>query len=169
QGYLGKIIDAEEPVLRPEQVSALFGNIEDIYELSRWVLQVLPEEHDRCCQGGMTSAAFQEFAIYTQYCNNYPRGSSSTTCCYSPVLWRGTGTRHSPVTHHGTPPPPGAAAPLVLPQCRVLCRQEIAKHFEHKSGDDYEVVLEAIDTMTCVAWYINDMKRKHEHAIRQQV
>ncbi|XP_014818256.1 PREDICTED: pleckstrin homology domain-containing family G member 3-like, partial [Calidris pugnax] len=22
--------------------------------------------------------------------------------------------------------------------------------------------------MTCVAWYINDMKRKHEHAIRQQ-
>ncbi|KAF2984812.1 hypothetical protein EK904_009407 [Melospiza melodia maxima] len=23
--------------------------------------------------------------------------------------------------------------------------------------------------MTCVAWYINDMKRKHEHAIRQQV
>lgn len=35
QGYLGKIIDAEEPVLRPEQVSALFGNIEDIYELSR--------------------------------------------------------------------------------------------------------------------------------------
>jgi len=47
--------------------------------------------------------------------------------------------------------------------------QEIAKHFEHKSGDDYEVVVEAIDTMTCVAWYINDMKRKHEHAIRQQV
>lgn len=35
QGYLGKIIDAEEPPLRPEQVSALFGNIEDIYELSR--------------------------------------------------------------------------------------------------------------------------------------
>lgn len=31
------------------------------------------------------------------------------------------------------------------------------------------MVVEAIDTMTCVAWYINDMKRKHEHAIRQQV
>lgn len=58
---------------------------------------------------------------------------------------------------------------MALPRHRVLCRQEIAKHFEHKSGDDYEVVLEAIDTMTCVAWYINDMKRKHEHAIRQQV
>lgn len=48
QGYLGKIIDAEEPVLRPEQVSALFGNIEDIYELSRWVLPVLLGVHSRC-------------------------------------------------------------------------------------------------------------------------
>lgn len=48
QGYLGKIIDAEEPVLRPEQVSALFGNIEDIYELSRWVRLVLPGGHSRC-------------------------------------------------------------------------------------------------------------------------
>ncbi|KAF1630551.1 Pleckstrin homology domain-containing family G member 3, partial [Eudyptes filholi] len=61
---------------------------------------------------------------------------------------------------------------LLKPVQRILkyhlLLQEIAKHFEHKSGDDYEVVLEAIDTMTCVAWYINDMKRKHEHAIRQQ-
>ncbi|XP_014804268.1 PREDICTED: pleckstrin homology domain-containing family G member 3 [Calidris pugnax] len=61
---------------------------------------------------------------------------------------------------------------LLKPVQRILkyhlLLQEIAKHFEHKSGEDYEVVLEAIDTMTCVAWYINDMKRKHEHAIRQQ-
>lgn len=31
------------------------------------------------------------------------------------------------------------------------------------------MVEEAIATMTCVAWYINDMKRKHEHAVRLQV
>jgi len=31
------------------------------------------------------------------------------------------------------------------------------------------VVEEAIYTMTGVAWYINDMKRKHEHAVRIQV
>lgn len=31
------------------------------------------------------------------------------------------------------------------------------------------MVEEAIETMTGVAWYINDMKRKHEHAVRQQV
>jgi len=46
--------------------------------------------------------------------------------------------------------------------------QEIAKHFD-SDEDGYEVVQEAIDTMTGVAWYINDMKRKHEHAVRVQV
>lgn len=46
--------------------------------------------------------------------------------------------------------------------------QEIAKHFDSEK-DGYDVVIEAIDTMTGVAWYINDMKRKHEHAVRLQV
>ncbi|MEQ2196404.1 hypothetical protein XENOCAPTIV_025327, partial [Xenoophorus captivus] len=40
---------------------------------------------------------------------------------------------------------------------------EIAKHFDSEE-EGYEVVEEAIYTMTGVAWYINDMKRKHEHA-----
>lgn len=71
----------------------------------------------------------------------------------------GLGAWSSPGTWHGTFPCPAA----------TCCAQEIARHFEHKAGEDYELVLEAIDTMTCVAWYINDMKRKHEHAIRQQV
>lgn len=46
--------------------------------------------------------------------------------------------------------------------------QEIAKHFDPEEKG-YEVVEEAIYTMTGVAWYINDMKRRHEHAIRLQV
>lgn len=68
--------------------------------------------------------------------------------------------------HRDTAWVPGAVQACPDATC---CAQEIARHFEHKAGDDYELVLEAIDTMTCVAWYINDMKRKHEHAIRQQV
>ncbi|CAJ0924320.1 unnamed protein product [Ranitomeya imitator] len=60
---------------------------------------------------------------------------------------------------------------LLKPVQRILkyhlLLQEIAKHFDiDKEG--YEVVEEAIETMTGVAWYINDMKRKHEHAVRQQ-
>lgn len=46
--------------------------------------------------------------------------------------------------------------------------KEIAKHF-NPDEEGYDVVQEAIDTMTGVAWYINDMKRKHEHAVRVQV
>lgn len=46
--------------------------------------------------------------------------------------------------------------------------QELSKHFD-KSVPGYEVVEEAIITMTAVAWYINDMKRKQEHAVRLQV
>lgn len=46
--------------------------------------------------------------------------------------------------------------------------QELSKHFD-KSEPGYEVVEDAIVTMTAVAWYINDMKRKQEHAVRLQV
>uniref|UniRef100_A0A3B4U8D7 DH domain-containing protein n=1 Tax=Seriola dumerili TaxID=41447 RepID=A0A3B4U8D7_SERDU len=60
---------------------------------------------------------------------------------------------------------------LLKPVQRILkyhlLLQEIAKHFD-PDEEGYEVVQEAIDTMTGVAWYINDMKRKHEHAVRVQ-
>ncbi|NXX45794.1 PKHG3 protein, partial [Tricholaema leucomelas] len=195
EGYLGKIIDAEEPVLRPEQVSALFGNIEDIYELSSTLLQNLEScandpvavavcfvtrvragtivgikgaqgcarlsPHSPCPQS-------QEFAIYTQYCNNYPSSVAALAECMRSKVQARYLRECQERLRHALP----LGAYLLKPVQRILkyhlLLQEIAKHFEHKSGEDYEVVLEAIDTMTCVAWYINDMKRKHEHAIRQQ-
>lgn len=53
-------------------------------------------------------------------------------------------------------------------KARFYFEKEIAKHF-NPDEEGYDVVQEAIDTMTGVAWYINDMKRKHEHAVRVQV
>ncbi|XP_074698191.1 pleckstrin homology domain-containing family G member 3 isoform X2 [Strix aluco] len=169
EGYLGKIIDTEEPVLRPEQVSALFGNIEDIYELSSTLLQNL----ESCASDPVAVAVCfvtrsQEFAIYTQYCNNYPSSVAALAECMRSKPQARFLRECQDRLRHALP----LGAYLLKPVQRILkyhlLLQEIAKHFEHKSGDDYEVVLEAIDTMTCVAWYINDMKRKHEHAIRQQ-
>lgn len=52
--------------------------------------------------------------------------------------------------------------------CPCSLLKEIVKHFD-PDEEGYEVVQDAIDTMTGVAWYINDMKRKHEHAVRVQV
>ncbi|NXV03335.1 PKHG3 protein, partial [Cettia cetti] len=169
EGYLGKIIDAEEPVLRPEQVSALFGNIEDIYELSSTLLQNL----ESCANDPVAVAVCfvtrsQEFAIYTQYCNNYPSSVAALTECMRSKVQARFLRECQEQLRHALP----LGAYLLKPVQRILkyhlLLQEIARHFEHKAGEDYELVLEAIDTMTCVAWYINDMKRKHEHAIRQQ-
>lgn len=169
EGYLGKIIDAQEPPLRPEQVSALFGNIEDIYELSSNLLQSL----ESCaCDPVAVAVCFvtrsQEFDIYTQYCNNYPNSVATLSECMRSKQQARFFRECQEEMRHVLP----LGAYLLKPVQRILkyhlLLQEIAKHFEHKSGDDYEVVVEAIDTMTCVAWYINDMKRKHEHAIRQQ-
>uniref|UniRef100_A0A4W5K8H1 Pleckstrin homology and RhoGEF domain containing G1 n=1 Tax=Hucho hucho TaxID=62062 RepID=A0A4W5K8H1_9TELE len=60
---------------------------------------------------------------------------------------------------------------LLKPVQRILkyhlLLHEIANHLE-KDTETYEVVQEAIDTMQRVAWHINDMKRKHEHAVRLQ-
>ncbi|KAG7239661.1 hypothetical protein INR49_028597 [Caranx melampygus] len=60
---------------------------------------------------------------------------------------------------------------LLKPVQRILkyhlLLHEIANHME-KDTETYEVVQEAIDTMQRVAWHINDMKRKHEHAVRLQ-
>ncbi|XP_032546746.1 pleckstrin homology domain-containing family G member 3 isoform X1 [Chiroxiphia lanceolata] len=169
EGYLGKIIDAEEPVLRPEQVSALFGNIEDIYELSSTLLQNL----ESCASDPVAVAVCfvtrsQEFTIYTQYCNNYPSSVAALAECMRSKVQARFLRECQERLRHALP----LGAYLLKPVQRILkyhlLLQEIARHFEHKAGDDYELVLEAIDTMTCVAWYINDMKRKHEHAIRQQ-
>ncbi|XP_029699980.1 LOW QUALITY PROTEIN: pleckstrin homology domain-containing family G member 1-like [Takifugu rubripes] len=48
-----------------------------------------------------------------------------------------------------------------------LLLQELSKHLD-KSDPGYVVVEDAIVAMTAVAWYINDMKRKQEHAVRLQ-
>ncbi|XP_029943239.1 pleckstrin homology domain-containing family G member 3-like isoform X3 [Salarias fasciatus] len=60
---------------------------------------------------------------------------------------------------------------LLKPVQRILkyhlLLQEIAKHFDPQE-EGFEVLEEAIYSMTGVAWYINDMKRRHEHAVRVQ-
>ncbi|NWZ30640.1 PKHG3 protein, partial [Asarcornis scutulata] len=175
EGYLGKIIDAEEPPLRPEQVSALFGNIEDIYELSSNLLQSL--ESCACDPVAVAVCFVTRVRGRGAGAGGGARGGghaglSPSVAALSECMRSKQQARFfrecQEQMRHALP----LGAYLLKPVQRILkyhlLLQEIAKHFERKSGDDYEVVVEAIDTMTCVAWYINDMKRKHEHAIRQQ-
>lgn len=64
--------------------------------------------------------------------------------------------------------PPLLSSSFLLLFSSPLPSQELSKHFD-KSDPGYEVVEDAIIAMTAVAWYINDMKRKQEHAVRLQV
>ncbi|XP_023558684.1 pleckstrin homology domain-containing family G member 3 isoform X3 [Octodon degus] len=167
EDYLLKIIETPG-LLKAEQVSALFGNIESIYALNSQLLRDL----DSCNSDPVAVASCfversQEFDIYTQYCNNYPNSVAVLTECMRDKQQAKFFRERQELLQHSLP----LGSYLLKPVQRILkyhlLLQEIAKHFD-KEEDGFEVVEEAIDTMTCVAWYINDMKRRHEHAVRLQ-
>ncbi|XP_066129234.1 pleckstrin homology domain-containing family G member 3 isoform X1 [Saccopteryx bilineata] len=167
EDYLLKIIDTPG-LLKPEQVSALFGNIESIYALNSQLLRDL----DNCNSDPVAVASCfversQEFDIYTQYCNNYPNSVAALTECMRDKQQATFFRDRQELLQHSLP----LGSYLLKPVQRILkyhlLLQEIAKHFDEEE-DGFEVVEDAIDTMTCVAWYINDMKRRHEHAVRLQ-
>ncbi|XP_036761956.2 pleckstrin homology domain-containing family G member 3 isoform X7 [Manis pentadactyla] len=167
EDYLLKIIDTPG-LLKPEQVSALFGNIESIYALNSQLLRDL----DSCNSDPVAVASCfversQEFDIYTQYCNNYPNSVAALTECMRDKQQAKFFRDRQELLKHSLP----LGSYLLKPVQRILkyhlLLQEIAKYFDEEE-DGFEVVEDAIDTMTCVAWYINDMKRRHEHAVRLQ-
>ncbi|XP_048831503.1 pleckstrin homology domain-containing family G member 3 isoform X2 [Brienomyrus brachyistius] len=168
QDYLAHIIDKADLPIRPEHVSALFGNIEDIYEFNSELLQSLNQcDNDPVAIAKCFVDMSEYFTIYTQYCTNYPNSVAALTeCMQNKVLAKFFRDRQASLK---CSLPLGSY--LLKPVQRILkyhlLLQEIAKHFDPEE-EGYEVVEEAIDTMTRVAWYINDMKRKHEHAIRLQ-
>ncbi|XP_026856024.2 pleckstrin homology domain-containing family G member 3 isoform X2 [Electrophorus electricus] len=168
EDYLAHIIDTRDLPIKPEQVCSLFGNIEVIYEFNSELLQSL----EMCNSDPVAIASCfvnksQYFDIYTQYCTNYPNSVATLTeCMRNKTLAKFFRDRQASLA---CSLPLGAY--LLKPVQRILkyhlLLQEIAKHFDPEE-EGYEVVEDAIDTMTGVAWYINDMKRKHEHAVRLQ-
>ncbi|XP_078130877.1 LOW QUALITY PROTEIN: pleckstrin homology domain-containing family G member 3-like [Sander vitreus] len=168
EDYLAHIIDQSEVSIRPEQVCSLFGNIEDIYEFNSELLQAL----DRCDNDPVAVARCfvdksEYFEIYTQYCTNYPNSVAALTDCMRNKSLAKFFRERQELLKRSLP----LGSYLLKPVQRILkyhlLLQEIAKHFDHQQ-QGYDVVEEAIITMTTVAWYINDMKRKHEHAVRLQ-
>ncbi|XP_042356528.1 pleckstrin homology domain-containing family G member 3 isoform X2 [Plectropomus leopardus] len=168
EDYLAHIIDLSNLPIHPEQVWALFGNIQDIYEFNSELLQSLDMcENDPVAVARCFVDKSEYFEIYTQYCTNYPNSVAALTdCMRSKTLAKFFRERQAALKRSL---PLGSY--LLKPVQRILkyhlLLQEIVKHFD-PDEEGYEVVQEAIDTMTGVAWYINDMKRKHEHAVRVQ-
>eukprot|EP00079_Xenopus_tropicalis_P012059 XP_002938639.2 PREDICTED: pleckstrin homology domain-containing family G member 2 [Xenopus tropicalis] len=167
EDYLGCIIDCGHLPLKPEQVSTLFCNIEDIYEFNSELL----EDLENCNSAHGIAECFvmrsEDFDIYTLYCMNYPNSVSVLReCMKSEELVQFFRERQA-ILSHSLPLETYLLKPVQRIMKYHLLLQELAKHFD-KNAPGYEVVEEAIITMTAVAWYINDMKRKQEHAVRLQ-
>ncbi|XP_074541011.1 pleckstrin homology domain-containing family G member 1 isoform X2 [Halichoeres trimaculatus] len=168
EDYLESISNQSRLALSSEDKGSLFGNIQDIYHFNRDLLHDLEKcNADPVAIAECFVSKSEEFHIYTQYCTNYPRSVAVLTeCMRNKVLAKFFRERQESLRHSL---PLGSY--LLKPVQRILkyhlLLHEIANHME-KDTETYEVVQEAIETMQRVAWHINDMKRKHEHAVRLQ-
>ncbi|XP_008962893.2 pleckstrin homology domain-containing family G member 2 isoform X5 [Pan paniscus] len=169
EDYLGPLLDGGVLGLSVEQVGTLFANIEDIYEFSSELLEDLENSSSA---GGIAECFVQrseDFDIYTLYCMNYPSSLALLReLSLSPpaALWL---QERQAQLCHSLP----LQSFLLKPVQRILkyhlLLQELGKHWAEGPGTGgREMVEEAIVSMTAVAWYINDMKRKQEHAARLQ-
>uniref|UniRef100_UPI003AAB3BE5 pleckstrin homology domain-containing family G member 1 n=1 Tax=Centroberyx gerrardi TaxID=166262 RepID=UPI003AAB3BE5 len=168
QDYLECISNQSRLALSAEDKGSLFGNIRDIYHFNRDLLHDLEKcNADPVAIAECFVAKSEEFHIYTQYCTNYPRSVAVLTECMRNKALAKFFRERQESLRHSLP----LGSYLLKPVQRILkyhlLLHEIANHME-KDTETYEVVQEAIDTMQRVAWHINDMKRKHEHAVRLQ-
>ncbi|NXA74394.1 PKHG1 protein, partial [Thryothorus ludovicianus] len=166
--YLDCIADQTKLSLGTEERSALFGNIRDIYHFNSELLQDLENcENDPVAIADCFVSKSEDFHIYTQYCTNYPRSVAVLTECMRNKALAKFFRERQEALQHSLP----LGSYLLKPVQRILkyhlLLHEIENHLD-KDTEGYDVVLDAIDTMQRVAWHINDMKRKHEHAIRLQ-
>lgn len=168
EDYLDCISDQSKLPLGTEERSALFGNIQDIYHFNSELLQDLENcENDPVAIAECFVSKSEEFHIYTQYCTNYPRSVAVLTECMRNKMLAKFFRERQETLKHSLP----LGSYLLKPVQRILkyhlLLHEIENHLD-KDTEGYDVVLDAIDTMQRVAWHINDMKRKHEHAVRLQ-
>ncbi|XP_072217798.1 pleckstrin homology domain-containing family G member 1 isoform X1 [Leuresthes tenuis] len=168
EDYLECISNQSRLALSSEDKGSLFGNIRDIYHFNRNLLHDLEKCHaDPVAIAECFVSKSEEFHIYTQYCTNYPRSVAVLTECMRNKALAKFFRERQESLRHSLP----LGSYLLKPVQRILkyhlLLHEIANHME-KDTETYEVVQEAIDTMQRVAWHINDMKRKHEHAVRLQ-
>ncbi|CAL4062510.1 unnamed protein product, partial [Meganyctiphanes norvegica] len=169
EGYLEQWRPPESKSgISQQNVDDLFSNIEQIYRFNREFSLELeqcgvdPVKVARCFVRNNTG-----FVIYTEYCTKYPRTMSVLTeLMRSEQAVRAFREKQVALGH--TLP---LGSYLLKPVQRILKYHlllgNIVKHFE-KDKPGYSEVVDALSSMTEMAHHINDMKRKHEHAIRVQ-
>ncbi|CAL8352168.1 unnamed protein product [Lota lota] len=168
EDYLGCIVDWGSALpLKAEQVSALFCNIEDILEFNSDLLEDLESSSHAAAIAECFLERSEAFNIYTLYCMNYPNSVAVLRECMQDERLLVFFQERQATLNHSLP----LETYLLKPVQRILkyhlLLQELSKHWDH-GAQGGEVVEDAIVAMTAVAWYINDMKRRQEHAVRLQ-
>nr|XP_006812308.1 PREDICTED: dentin sialophosphoprotein-like [Saccoglossus kowalevskii] len=168
-GYVGVILDRPELPISPEHFTTLFGNIEEIYNFNKSLLDELENTDNDPIQVAEYFVKKDKVfkSLYCSYCTSYPTSIAVLTELSKIKEVMDFLEERQSALHHSLP----LGSYLLKPVQRILryrlLFQSIHQHY-NKKADGFHIVEKALDTMTEVAEYINDMKRKHEAAVHVQ-
>ncbi|CAH0718512.1 unnamed protein product, partial [Brenthis ino] len=161
EGYLH--VWKREMKFSDEELRELFNNIEDIYAFNKSLCSELNTCHlDATCIARCFVNNTTGFSVYTSYCTGYPRTMERLAALASrPQSAREFRERQLELMH-----PLPLASYLLKPVQRILkyhlLLQNVVKQCASRETEY------ALLKMTGIAHHIDDMKRKHEHAVRVQ-
>ncbi|CAH2061889.1 unnamed protein product, partial [Iphiclides podalirius] len=161
EGYLH--VWRRDATFSEEELSELFNNIEDIYAFNSSLCGELNTcRLDATCIARCFVNNTAGFAVYTSYCTGYPRTMERLADLASkPQSARQFRERQMELQH-----PLPLASYLLKPVQRILkyhlLLQNVVKQCASRETEY------ALLKMTGIAQHIDDMKRRHEHAVRVQ-
>ncbi|XP_014667702.1 PREDICTED: pleckstrin homology domain-containing family G member 3-like, partial [Priapulus caudatus] len=169
EGYLKCIIDTPEVAIKPADVCALFGNIEEIWRFNSELLKDLETHSDDAVE---IAKCFPRHThgftdIYTEYCTSYPKSMEVLTKCMNR---KGSGNffrNRQTLLNHGLP----LGSYLLKPVQRILKYHLLLKSMlkGYEGEEEGRVAIsEGLALMESIGLHINEMKKKHEHAVRVQ-
>ncbi|KAJ0170513.1 hypothetical protein K1T71_013884 [Dendrolimus kikuchii] len=161
EGYLH--IWRRDVTFSDEELSDLFNNIEDIFAFNRSLCEELNTCHlDATCIARCFVNNTTGFSVYTSYCTGYPRTMERLAALAStPESARAFRERQTALGHLLP-----LASYLLKPVQRILKYHLLLQNVVKQCASSE--IEYALLKMTGIAQHIDDMKRRHEHAVRVQ-
>ncbi|XP_061725064.1 uncharacterized protein LOC133531004 isoform X2 [Cydia pomonella] len=146
-----------------DELTELFNNIEDIYNFNRSLCEELNTcRLDATCIARCFVNNTSGFSVYTSYCTGYPRTMARLAALAGGSLSAREFRERQLALGHPLP----LASYLLKPVQRILkyhlLLQNVVKQCATRETEF------ALMQMTGIAQHIDDMKRRHEHAVRVQ-
>lgn len=161
EGYLH--IWRRETTFSDEELSDLFNNIEDIFTFNRSLCAELNTcRLDATCIARCFVNNTTGFSVYTSYCTGYPRTMERLAALASASESAREFRERQTALGHLLP----LASYLLKPVQRILKYHLLLQNVVKQCASNETEY--ALLKMTGIAQHIDDMKRRHEHAVRVQ-